>query len=212
MEKNYLMISGEISLPLKSHKSKYPNLIYQNYQTLKIPDFPELKFPKISFPKPQPIDFPKPQLQQPSLTEQLKDIDMIQCGGASMKIVYVAILTHWRVIRDSNGILLREEPVYQQSDIETFIKAKIADEPNLANSSTEQILQSPGQSGFNYIVNEGTTVRFKSYPYVTQNASINGNKYNIGGDTYFRLPCYMAAVQAIDIRSGSSVKDVLSYL
>jgi hypothetical protein len=60
MEKNYLMISGEISLPLKSHKSKYPNLIYQNYQTLKIPDFPELKFPEISFPKPQPVSLPQP--------------------------------------------------------------------------------------------------------------------------------------------------------
>jgi hypothetical protein len=192
---------------------KIPKFDLPELPDLKIPDFPEFKFPEISSPKPEPPPIPKPKPPQPSLTKQLKDIDMLHCGGASMKIAYVAILTGWREIRDSNGTWLGDQPVYQQSDLKTFIKARIADSPSLANSSIENILENQGQSGFNYFVDETPTLRFKVLPYVLAKASINGNVYiDQSNHAVFRVPYYVAHVETIDIRSGSSVKEVLSYL
>lgn len=178
---------------------KIPKFNLPELPDLEIPKFPEFKFPEISFPKPQPVDFPKPQLRKPSLTEQLEHVDILDCGGGTMKIAYVRLITGKRY-RDLPGGGSIEELVYSQSDIEAFTRCYIKEAPANANATTSQILEGAGQTGFNFGAKEGN-LRFNAFPFISQVA-------NIEGSTAF----IQAVALTIDILKNGSIKEILGYL
>lgn len=187
---------------------KIPKFDLPKLPNLEPPKFPEFKFPEISFPKPQPVNFPTPQPKTSSLTEQLKRLDMFDCGGATMKISYVALLTQ-RIRSTPTGSI--EEIVFSQSDIKTFIAALVKEDPNSANLTTSQILEGAGQSGANYRVDEGN-IKFRAFRFIPTEASGGGDDGYYQGVKYHSFPFYRATTLTIDISKGGSIRKILAVL
>ena len=190
---------------------KIPKFDLPELPDLTPPKFPDFKFPEISFPEPQPIDIPQPKPPKQSLTDIVKDIDIINCGGVTMKVAFVSLIIGDGVTVDNGSGGYYVIPNRRQSDIETFMSASIRDIPEFASGTLEGLLEGGGQTGYNPVFKD-EDIEYTRFTFVSPSASLDGHIGFYQGYRTYYYPYYEAVVNTISIPSGISVKKVLSHL